>query len=119
MQRLHQDDPTGHILAKNKTNVKHISLPGEIINYRDKVRPIELIDKYSTEGLLDTNRTEILNAYYLPGDGSLSLYPGITPVNSFRVIFNSYFGTDYPILPDISYNQSGQPVPEPSPACIN
>jgi hypothetical protein len=83
---------------------------------QSKTPPIIII--HGDHGLLDTNRTEILNAYYLPGDGSLSLYPGITPVNSFRVIFNSYFGTDYPILPDISYNQSGQPVPETSPACI-
>jgi len=55
MQRLHQNDPTGHILAKNKTNVKLISLPGEIVNYKDKVRPIELLEKYE-DGLLDVNR---------------------------------------------------------------
>jgi hypothetical protein len=45
----------------------------------------------------------ILNAYYLPGTGQAGLYPSITPVNSFRVVFNAYFGTDLPILPDRSY----------------
>jgi len=55
MQRLHQDDPTGHILSKQKTNVFHISLPGEIKNYKDEVKPITLVNKYKN-GLLDMNR---------------------------------------------------------------
>lgn len=45
----------------------------------------------------------IFNAYYLPEDGERNLYPGITPVNTFRVIFNRYFGTDLELLPDRSY----------------
>ena len=69
-------------------------------------------------GLLDANHYQILNAYYLPRDGTKSLYPAITPVNPFRIIFDKYFGTDYALLPDVSYNQSGQPVPETYPACI-
>lgn len=55
MQRLHEDDPTGHQLEKKK-NVKHISLPGEIINYADQVVPEEYRDYYSEDGLLDPNR---------------------------------------------------------------
>lgn len=45
---------------------------------------------------------KILNAYYLPGHTD-ALYPSISPVNTFRVVFNSYFGTDFPLLEDISY----------------
>lgn len=45
----------------------------------------------------------ILNAYYLPGAKNPQLYSSITPVNSFRVLFNTYFGTDYPLLPDKNY----------------
>ena len=56
MQRLHQDDPAGHFLAKQKTNVRHICLPGEIRNYAKQVRPVELLFKYTAEGLLDPNR---------------------------------------------------------------
>lgn len=55
MQRLHQDDPTGHILKKNKKNIRHISLPGEIRNYGDNVLPVELV-KYYKDGLLDPIR---------------------------------------------------------------
>ncbi len=45
----------------------------------------------------------ILNAYYLPGDRAALLYDSITPVNTFRLIFNTYFGEDYELLSDNSY----------------
>lgn len=55
MQRLHQDDMSGHILDKPDKKVKHICLPGEIVNYRDKVQPSEFIKFYKND-LLDPNR---------------------------------------------------------------
>jgi hypothetical protein len=51
-------------------------------------------------------RMTILNAYYLPGGGSQRIYPTITPVNTFRVIFDQYFGGSYPMLEDKSYYSS-------------
>ncbi|MFC1646043.1 hypothetical protein ACFL2Y_02560 [Candidatus Omnitrophota bacterium] len=45
----------------------------------------------------------ILNAYYLPGVEKSALYPSITPVNSFRIIFNHCFDTNFELLPDESY----------------
>ena len=48
------------------------------------------------------SQIRILNAYYLP-KGSTELYPSISPVNSFRVIFNAYFDAGLPILEDKSY----------------
>lgn len=48
-------------------------------------------------------RLTILNAYYLPDGGDSLIYDGITPVNSFRTIFNYYFGTDFKRLEDKSY----------------
>jgi hypothetical protein len=47
-------------------------------------------------------RMWILNAYYLPGHND-KLYPSITPVNSFRLVFDSYFGGKYDMLEDVSY----------------
>lgn len=44
-----------------------------------------------------------LNAYHLPNNDGSSLYDGITPVNSFRVIFNEYFNADFELLDDRSY----------------
>jgi hypothetical protein len=46
----------------------------------------------------------ILNAWYVPGGRDIGLYPEITPVNTFRVLFNAYFDTDLPILPDESFS---------------
>jgi len=54
-------------------------------------------------------RMNILNAYYLPNGGSEKLYSSITPVNTFRIIFNHYFGKKYPLLADKSYYQSSTP----------
>jgi hypothetical protein len=48
-------------------------------------------------------RTPILLAYYLPDGGDRLVYPGISPVNSFRVVLNAYFGLDMELLPDETY----------------
>ncbi len=48
-------------------------------------------------------RMGILNAYHFPGGGDELLYPSITPVNTFRFLFNYYFGTNYEPLDDFSY----------------
>ena len=45
----------------------------------------------------------ILNAYYLPGYDTAQLYDRISPVNSFRIIFNHYFGTNLELLEDRSF----------------
>jgi len=58
-------------------------------------------DRKSAKCLSETQ--EILNAYYLPAGGEKILYKTITPVNSFRLIFNFYFDTDFELLPDKSY----------------
>jgi hypothetical protein len=45
----------------------------------------------------------IFNAYYLPSSGSDLLYESITPVNTFRLVFDFYFNTNYGLLDDRSY----------------
>ncbi|MCJ7740972.1 LTA synthase family protein [Candidatus Microgenomates bacterium] len=45
----------------------------------------------------------ILNAYYFPGGGDKLLYPSISPVNTFRIVFNYYFGQKYQMLSDDSF----------------
>lgn len=54
-----------------------------------------------------SDRVMILNAYYLPG-GEGQLYPTITPVNTFRLVFDQYFGADYGLLEDVSYYSAYQ-----------
>jgi len=48
-------------------------------------------------------RFYILNALYLPGVDTSDLYPAMTPVNTFRFIFNKYFGAELDLLPDKNY----------------
>ncbi len=48
-------------------------------------------------------RFGILNAYYWPDCSMEALYETISPVNSFRVLFNSCFGGEFDLLPDHSY----------------
>jgi hypothetical protein len=45
----------------------------------------------------------ILSAYYFPRLQRTGLYPRITPVNTFRLLFNNYFGAELPLLPDRNY----------------
>lgn len=45
-----------------------------------------------------------LNALYVNDQAKTDLYATMTPVNTFRVIFNNYFGTNYPLLEDKSYH---------------
>jgi len=44
-----------------------------------------------------------LDAYYANSKTLARLYASITPVNSFRILLDSYFGTDYPLLEHVSY----------------
>jgi hypothetical protein len=47
----------------------------------------------------------ILNAFHLPGVDAqrAGLTDRTSPVNAFRIVFNAYFGTDLPLLPDVAY----------------
>ena len=46
----------------------------------------------------------VLNAYYLPDPPrDPGLYDTISPVNTWRVLFNTYFGADLPLLEDRNY----------------
>lgn len=47
-------------------------------------------------------RMNILSAYLFPGSEA-ELYPSVTSVNNFRLVFNTYFNANLPILPDKSY----------------
>jgi hypothetical protein len=82
-------------------------------------------DHGAPAGLIsDDKHMPILNAYYLPGADPSALYANISPVNTFRVIFNQYFGGHYPMLADVSYFSSYlspykyQIMPDTQPGCM-
>jgi hypothetical protein len=103
-----QDDITGYRDQVNYLNSRLIPVFQTLIS-NSNTPPIIILQ--GDHGGLDTSveeRMAILNAYYLPGAGNRSLYENITPVNTFRVIFNQYFGSHYDLLNDTSYFSSYQ-----------
>lgn len=88
-------------------NKRLLTIVEKIINTSDSP-PIIIIqgDHGPPETKYTPLRLQILNAYYLPDGGDEDLYASITPVNSFRVIFDHYFGTQYGLLEDVSRNST-------------
>ncbi|NJC97791.1 MAG: hypothetical protein FIB03_15890 [Anaerolineae bacterium] len=62
-----------------------------------------LTDYDSWENTCLYERYSILNAYYLPGIEKNSIPMDISPVNSFRFIFDTYFDSDLDLLPNRQY----------------
>ncbi len=62
MQRLHEEDLTGHLLDNNGDEYEHICLPGELT---DGVRPLSMREYYDEDGLFDPVRydREVLDSY--------------------------------------------------------
>ena len=65
--------------------------------------PGAYLDWNSVENTCLKERFSILNAYYLPQGGTSQINENITPVNTFRVIFNYYFGTKFELMDDKEY----------------
>lgn len=98
MQRLHENDPTGYLLAR-KSNIFHICIPGEIRTegFLDKVSPKELVGKY-VDGLMDPvrlswpvlqNMQEELGQYGYAGQVGQNPVPpggGMFKVDHFQII---------------------------------
>lgn len=59
------------------------------------------ISELSSEEL--KQKFAILNALYLPEIQNPPLYADMSPVNTFRLVLNLYFGTDFRILADKEY----------------
>lgn len=102
------DSEQGYIDQVKYLNSRLIPLLQNII-YESQNPPIIILQAdhggHGTQFNQD-HRMNILNAYYLPGDGAQQLYASISPVNSFRMVFDTYFGSEYGSLTDVSYYSS-------------
>jgi hypothetical protein len=114
------DERAGYLRQLEYTNERILGLVDRLLDVPVEERPIILIQadegpfparydgnewRFDWRGATDEELEEkfdILSAYHLPGvdPESAGLYSDITPVNSFRVVLNTYFGADLPLLPD-------------------
>ena len=115
------DGQVGLPIQLDYLNPQILELVKNIIESSD-TDPIIILE--GDHGFGDLQRTSILNAIYLPGDGQKDLYPSISLVNTFRVIFNTNFGTHLSLLEDLSYKQLNDisldyaPQEEWNPSCL-
>ena len=112
----YQHDYIGQLEYLNREILKAIDI---ILVSNDKEKVIILQGDHGGASLLSGDietsclfeRASILNAYYFSGGNTQALYPSITPVNSFRVVFNKYFGIEMPLLLDKTYfSNLGRPL---------
>ena len=88
MQRLNEDDPTGYLLSKNKSNYRHICLPARVA---DNVQPTKYKDKY-IDGLFDPirlNELTLRNLRLDMGDYNFAGQFEQNPVPSMGGLFKS------------------------------
>jgi len=109
MQRLHADDPSGHLLEKNKENLRHICLPGEIRNYRQYLKPDEC-ERYYKDDLFDARRMNWNVLIELAKDlgqygfaGQIGQNPAPPGGGMFKVAF---FQMTSEVIPIYKYNTS-------------
>lgn len=102
----HPTDEEFVIGFRNNSEFIDNQLPKVLSNIiaRSQVPPIIVIQgDHGPNGTDPELLLPILNAIYMPSLDDGALYPQITPVNTFRVIFNAAFGSDYDLLEDVSY----------------
>lgn len=104
----------GYVAKVEFINNRIIPILEKIVS-DSSVSPIIVLE--GDHGLFENNRLTNLLAFHLP-DGYDDLYSTITPINSFRLVLSEYFGLDYPLLPDISYDHNGSVTTETYPNCI-
>jgi len=100
-------DRQGYIYGVQFINAQIIPVLQRIIDSSD-VPPIIILQ--GDHGYQDNNpgQSTILNVFYFP-NGYDKLYETITPVNTFRIVFDEYFGGSFQLLPDFSDGGDAMP----------
>lgn len=109
------DEKLAYVDQLKFTNKETQAMIEKLLENKDE-EPIIIIESDHGTGFIDwknptdemlRQRFSNFNTYYFPSDAKNQLYEGITPVNSFRVIFNAYFNGNYPLLEDKAYWSNG------------
>ncbi|MGB8251847.1 MAG: hypothetical protein WCF08_01415 [Anaerolineaceae bacterium] len=109
---------SGYIYAVEYIDARILEIVREILS-KSSTPPIIIIQ--GDHGYGEGDNFPILNAYFLPNVQPGTLYPTLSPVNSFRLIFNQYFGGQYTLLPDKSFlvTDVTTPISETLQDCIS
>jgi hypothetical protein len=65
-----------------------------------KTPPIIIIQSDHGSRMAPEYYCRIFNAIYFPGKSGKLFYETLSPHNTFRLMFNEYFGADMPLLDD-------------------
>jgi hypothetical protein len=111
--------PLGYLHAIEYINARILTILQEIFD-KSSLPPIIIIQGdhgYWKDG---GGISPILNSFFLPGLQESKFYPTITPVNTFRLVFNEYFDGHYELLPDESFDVKDvtNPLPEVFADCL-
>jgi hypothetical protein len=110
-------NPDGTLNEDAEDTPQKIGYPAQLDFLQPRILEImaEIIDKSPTPPIIILegdhafgNRyvTSNLLALYLPGEGDEGLYDQMTLINVFPYIFNTYYGTEIPLQPDLSYTHT-------------
>lgn len=116
---------TERFLEQTLFVTKKIKVAIEEILAKSEVKPIIILQsdhgpgtlflqEVGVSGLTEkqlNDRMNILNAYLLPEKVEHLLYENVTPVNTFRIIFNLYFSAGFELLKDESYFSITENIP--------
>jgi uncharacterized membrane protein len=110
--------PLGYIHGTEYINARILAIIQELLT-ESTIPPIIILQGDHGFWEAPYYYAPILNAYFLPGIHISKFYSSISPVNSFRLVFNEYFNGNYDLLPDISYKITdlSNPIPEIYPDC--
>ena len=92
----------GYQYSLDYTNAYMLDLV-DTIQKNSAIPPVIIIQ--GDHGVREPGRISILNAIALPQQSN-KIYSSMTPVNTFRIIFNQLFDDHFDILPDRSYYSS-------------
>ena len=95
-----RDDSVGYHDQVLYLNSRLIGIIQTILN-KSSVPPVIILqsDHGFGEG---APKVKNFQAYYFPDDNKPMIYPSMTSVNTFRIVFDTYFGEHLPMLPDQS-----------------
>jgi hypothetical protein len=84
--------------------------PNSVIIIQSDTGPFIPDDSTLTDEQKEIGRMAIFNAYHFPENTHHKIYDNITPVNTFRIIFNEFFESDLKILDDqVFYSTYDEP----------